>query len=462
MLEFAFKIKETGVFGTTLRKWLTEPSNDDPIDSTGGCTSCSQHPNDDEIVDCVMCAGTFHTACLSNPLSTKFLQDLRANPCTWWFCASCSKDAEAAGKAAADENNNDLSRSTAVPVDINTIITDTVAAVLDSFMNDMMTKIDEKLSAITKPVAEKPLDDEQEQSEVVLYSSVASANLVQKPTTRQVVTIDALPNISAGESAEEIRRTVADSLKSVAVPTNFVKANSKRGSVAISFPNDEAKKAGMEQINNLKFTSKETKKMLPKLVITGDFTDVFETVPESLPVAENRKLLKEAFRDSIVMKNHNLKPLLDAGHTLDVVYIKSPLGDGKTTVVIKVSPLVRLTIMEKQQRAIFIGCMSYRAQDRHYVRQCFHCQQIGHISSECERIKDANVCFYCMGKHRSTECGTKKNTSEHACAKCYSSPIPAEKREYRTHNSASENCPVLQREVKRVAANTDYFSKNVM
>lgn len=450
MLKFSFKMKETGILGKTLSKWLREPTNDKHIDSTGGCISCSHHPNDDEIVDCVMCAGTFHTTCLSNPLNKKFLHDLRANPCTWWFCASCSKDAEAAGRA------------TTTPADLNTI-TDTVSAVLDSFRNDMMAKIDERLSAVPTPDAVKPSDDYQElQSGVTLYSSVASANLVQKPTTRQVVTIDALPNVSAVESAEEIRRTVADSLKSVAVPTNFVRANSKTGSVAIAFPNAEAKNAGVEQLSNLNFTAKDTKKMLPKLVVTGDFTDVLDTVPEDLPVAEKRKLLKDAFRDSIVMKNLRLKPLLEAGHTLDVVYIKTPAGEGKTTVVIKVSPLVRLTIMEKQQRAIFIGCMSYRAQDRHYVRQCFHCQQIGHTSAECERNQEANVCFYCMGNHRSTECGKKKNTSEHACAKCYSSPNPVEKRGYLTHNSASENCPVLQREVKKVASKTEYFSKNVM
>ena len=59
--------------------------------------------------------------------------------------------------------------------------------------------------------------------------------------------------------------------------------------------------------------TKDTEKDASKTIVdSGDFTDSLETVPDDLPVAENCKLLKEAFRNSIVMKNLNLKPLLDA------------------------------------------------------------------------------------------------------------------------------------------------------
>ena len=67
-----------------------------------------------------------------------------------------------------------------------------------------------------------------------------------------------------------------------------------------------------------------------------------------------------------------------------------------------------------------------------------------------------------MGKHKSKECQCKRNIDKHCCAKCYSSNYSNDADNYRSHNAASPNCPVLIRELKRLESNTDLISKNVM
>ena len=245
--------------------------------------------------------------------------------------------------------------------------------------------------------------------------------VVNQPKSRQQVVVisPTNPEGTPTKSLNEVKQAVAKSLETV--PTNFLVANGDRGSVTVAFPDETAREQGSRLLQDLQlsssgFTTKQGKKMLPKLVITGNFLDIFDGVDSTQTIDLQRQSIKVAIKQSIISKNTSLKPLLDEGHTLEVVYINRS-EHYKSTIVLKVSPLVRLAIMEGQRRSIYIGNMSYLAEDRLYIRQCFHCQKIGHVSSDCP-IKDcSSVCFYCMGDHKSKDCSKKKMPYEHACAK---------------------------------------------
>ena len=132
------------------------------------------------------------------------------------------------------------------------------------------------------------------------------------------------------------------------------------------------------------------------------------------------------------------------------------------TAALKVSPAIRATLFDKQYGNIFIGNYSLPIEDRFYFKECFHCQQVGHVSTECPKSNDDPVCFYCMGSHSSKSCPKKKLKSEHCCSKCFNSHIHAEKNSYNTHNAADQECPVVIREKIKISNNTDNISKNVM
>ena len=153
---------------------------------------------------------------------------------------------------------------------------------------------------------------------------------------------------------------------------------------------------------------------------------------------------------------------MDAGHTVDVVYIKPYKVDSSLTVAIKVSPAVRLCIINEQGGRLFLGDRSYPIKDRYYVKVCYHCQGIGHISSECKKIKDDSCCLYCSGAHKSATCIYKRDIRKRNCARCSNSNVHKFSTEAHTHNAASPDCPMFLKEAKRLENNTELFSKNVM
>ena len=154
--------------------------------------------------------------------------------------------------------------------------------------------------------------------------------------------------------------------------------------------------------------------------------------------------------------------LTEHGHTLDVVYINYSENNQKLTVALKVSPSIRNALFQTQQGHVYIGNSSLPIEDRFFFKQCFHCQEIGHFSSDCPKSADSPVCFYCMGPHQSKNCSKKRTKSDHCCSKCYNSKVPSEKSNCKSHNAADPQCPVILREIQKIVNNTDTISKNVM
>ena len=154
--------------------------------------------------------------------------------------------------------------------------------------------------------------------------------------------------------------------------------------------------------------------------------------------------------------------MVTAGHTFQVVFISSrPQGD-ELTIGLKVSPLIRSTVLSEQNGYIFIGSKRCLFSDRFDVGQCYHCQLLGHSSDKCPKKDGHSTCLYCMGPHRSNTCTFKNQVEKHCFSKCYESAIDDDAKNYKSHNSASPDCPVYLRECQRLANITDFSSKNVL
>ncbi|KAJ5413842.1 hypothetical protein N7509_000469 [Penicillium cosmopolitanum] len=73
------------------------------------------------------------------------------------------------------------------------------------------------------------------------------------------------------------------------------------------------------------------------------------------------------------------------------------------------------------------------------VRQCFNCQQFGHIGTSCA---DKTRCVYCTGEHQSRDCTSHKhNENSWKCANCGGA-----------HAAWSEECPARVAEIDRLTA----------
>ena len=182
----------------------------------------------------------------------------------------------------------------------------------------------------------------------------------------------------------------------------------------------------------------------------------------NLSESEIREAEKKAVINEICSKNQDVNDLVKLGHTLQVVYMSTPSPRGTFSVGLKVSPSIRMLLLDTSNGFVFIGDKRITVKDRFFVKQCYHCQLFGHVSTDCPQKLSLPTCLYCMGPHRSSSCPNKHNISSHSCAKCSASTIHGDVAGHKTHNSSSTNCPVYQRECKRLVQVTDFTSKNVM
>jgi hypothetical protein len=275
-----------------------------------------------------------------------------------------------------------------------------------------------------------------------------------------------------------VKKFATDKLKSSQVV--FLRCNENNKKVSIGFPNAEIRDKATSLLNDgntldsYGYQSKNGNKMLPKVTIYGVSSEVLDDI-DTTAVGNDADKLRDLEKNhlvaQIVEKNSSIKDLYEAGHTISIVYlnkIKRFTNDKQErielTIGIKLSPSVYRVLFNQQQGSLYLGSRRYKVTDRFYIKQCYHCQMIGHTSVDCNEVKTNKhpTCMYCMGSHRSSACQFKQKKDKHACARCLASTHTNDAENSRTHNAAAYDCPVLVRETKRIAANTDFISKNVM
>lgn len=248
------------------------------------------------------------------------------------------------------------------------------------------------------------------------------------------------------------------------VPVNFQRTNKNSGKIVIYFPSNANKEEGRKQLtvsteaSAQRMIVREPKKMLPKITVPNIPNSILSPLQGDKPsstMAEYRNKAKELLESKFLEKNSELQTLVSAqNHVFKIVFLNTT-GDS-STVGIKVSPTIRDLLINKGR--IYIGNTSCKVLDRFDLKQCFRCQRLGHISSQCR--DNVPVCMYCSASHLTKDCAEKRNVAAHRCVNCSHSSSLASQQSYHTHHSGSESCPIIIAEKQIIRSRTEY-SKNV-
>ena len=211
-------------------------------------------------------------------------------------------------------------------------------------------------------------------------------------------------------------------------------------------------------MQNFGFMMNMQAKALPKITVSNIPLQCFDNVDAADPGStEYRTQGKAALMELILLKNETLKSFIDKGHIFEIVYLN--IGQKYATAGIKVSPQIRNFLTKTGSNYIFIENCACPVKDRFIVLQCFNCQKLGHMSTQCPE-KSSVVCMYCSGKHTTSSCQFKQDRQKHRCRNCSLSKDPRTSAMCSTHHSGSQDCPIIQIAIKRYRENTQSASKN--
>ena len=261
----------------------------------------------------------------------------------------------------------------------------------------------------------------------------------------------------------ETKQSVSKILKSV--PVINMKENVRDNKVVIQLPSVENKQLAKELllkspiVKTANIIVDDTKKMLPKITVANIpnyiFSDIDHKSNTNTVNSQSRELVKSILKQGFMDKNEELRKLVEEeDKTFDIVFVKT--GYTYTTAGIRVSPIIRKLLLD--QGFVYIADTRSKVSDRLDLKQCFNCQRLGHISTECH---DRGVtCMYCSASHRTGTCPEKSNRSKHRCVNCSHSEDESLKSNCHTHHSGEETCPIIVEALERVRCNTEY-SKNI-
>ena len=270
------------------------------------------------------------------------------------------------------------------------------------------------------------------------YAAVATA-AINKPTTAAHLT---LPS-----GAFEL--PVTNKLLKT-MPTTFKNKNDD-GSVLLGFETRELMMKARDTIaeSNPDVTMVEKVKM-QKLTIRNADVSTIQGKAE-----KEEKMSKEEREDNdahviemLKEKNVEVKNMLNEGESVEVIYFKRHFRDNDlATIAIRATKKLYDYMLSRGY--VFMGNSYSRVEKRVYIKQCYHCQAHGHVSSECT-VSTGPTCYHCAGSHESRTCVNKKTQS---CSNCLKSTNPHFSSGATTHNAASQLCPIYQ---KLIQASKNY------
>ena len=343
-----------------------------------------------------------------------------------WFCRECIGDIDSAMGSSRTVNQvkDQLSGVVAAIEGLTSRLGELEAkagSVGDSSPETFASVIKQTLREVQKPEDLDRRVTDHGQTRVIRNEEV----LVLKPRRSEESQASPLP-----VSLNNLKST----LKSVPVKSCHER---RSGNVVMKFPDagarEEARALVESSADFQDITVSEPKKMLPKMTLLD--------VPSSLPDSE--------IVPGILEKNPKIKELIDAGHTLTLLFAR--VKDGKKMAALKMSPDVRTTIVKNRNR-VFLGLTSCRTFDRFWATQCYHCQKFGHTRERCPVKSASPMCGFCAGSHTSLDCPDRNALK---CVNCFALGNQPE----RCHHSASSlDCPVMISERKKAIENTDFGS----
>ncbi|KAL5249258.1 hypothetical protein ACHWQZ_G018198 [Mnemiopsis leidyi] len=253
----------------------------------------------------------------------------------------------------------------------------------------------------------------------------------------------------------DTKQSASKILKSV--PVINMKENVRDNKLVIQLPSSKDKqlakellsKSSMVQTSNILVD--DTKKMLPKITVANIpnyiLTDIKPNSNMSILNSQTREKIKSVLKQGFMDKNEKLRKLVvEENKTFDIVFVKT--GYNYTTAGIKVSPIVRKLLLD--QGFVYIADTRSKVFDRLDLKQCFKCQKLGHISTDCH---DQGVtCMYCGASHRTGACPQKVNREKHRCVNCSHSEDETLRSNCHTHHSGEESCPIIMKALDRLTS----------
>lgn len=154
----------------------------------------------------------------------------------------------------------------------------------------------------------------------------------------------------------------------------------------------------------------------------------------------DRAITDELIINSIVDLNSDVRELIESGEKMSVVYFQRHKHNAdEATVGVKVSQQLCNLLLSKG--FVHMGHSFSRVVERVFVKQCYKCQGLGHLISDC-KARTAN-CFRCGGSHFSRDC-TTRTRADMKCINCEHSSNPHTRNSAKTHSAASLECPTIK------------------
>ena len=334
-----------------------------------------------------------------------------------------------------------------------------VSSLISDSMNNLHAKLGERLDALEEKVASAPgVDSSTTQSFASILKETLETKRKESEDKKEDMTINSYGEEKIVKDCQVLivrpkRKEVVDKQKRIHASDSLGKAlksipvesinETKNGSIVVKFPTAEMKSEASDLMNKCfdnseDYTVTQPKKMLPKMTVTG--------IPSSFPDSE--------IIESILSKNKDISELVKKGLTLELLFTKSKSDNDRFKVaVLKMAPEIR-TLVRGGGGYIFIGLSRCSAYDRFWVKQCYHCQTYGHVSSDCPKKHEDPCCAFCAGNHESKSC---RNKDHPKCTNCSGDSTRS-----CDHYALSPDCPLLVLQRNRVIENTNFkmSSKN--
>ena len=329
-----------------------------------------------------------------------------------------------------------------------------VSSLISDSMEGLHTKLSERLNALEEKVASVPgVDSSNTQSFANILKETLETKKKESDGRKADSTINAYGEERTVEDSQVLivkpkpgkttdtqkRMHASNSLEKVlkSVPVESVN-ESKNGSIIVKFPTAEAKSEANDLMNECfedseDYVVAQPKKMLPKMTVTG--------IPSSFP--DNEIL------EGILSKNRDIRALVEKGLSLELLFTKTKSeNDRHKVAVLKMAPEIRSLV--GRSGYIYIGLSRCKAYDRFWVKQCYHCQGYGHLSSECPKKREDPCCAFCAESHESKSCNNRDHPK---CINCSRNPTRS-----CDHYTFSSDCPLMVQQRNKVIENTNFMS----
>ena len=461
------------------------------------CCSCLNQCRYDSILKCCTCDSSYHSVCIKRPISNEGVKLFTENPNCFWSCLSCLINYQVSEKpndAIMEEVQNCLQNFKSQMIeDMSTLISSKLSNVLPETecrkRRRSSSEVVQSASKIIRTHSDVSSDavitvNTDADSLITDIRNANNSNFSDTPSSESVSITPHLhvahpqqelnkfilhfrpisPQLAITTHAEwhEARKNLGKKLKGIKI--SFSRFDLKKnGRVKIGFPSkddmDRAKSIIDSHADHLwSYENYVPALLLPKLTVYNiplDFDVPNSHSETNSATAEFRDAVKLQLRDTILEKNDTVREFIEQNKsTLDIIYVQKHKHN--CTAALRVSPDLRNHILNSCDAKLYLFSSRCRVEDRFFYYQCFHCQKLGHMSSDCPKKDNPPVCMYCSGNHFSRQCceSVKKDFNKQCCANCKSSNDTVISQNSTGHSAASQKCPITVQYIMHIKSRT--------